>query len=212
MRTYGTFTSVQNGTKEVFTTTTANGTSNNQLGGQIVVTVMCAWSDRMTYTPALNSAYPDDASFLATNIERNQKPGGLCEIVTTYTAAATSVPDTTYTEQSSQIEVDIREHPNFSDWSDDWDDENERFKLSSDKAGIKSYIKGSTTVTVTSYYTSKPSTDRDNIGKRQTPGGDYGSADNWLLVGCNRSKQGTLWVMQKTYLYSAKPWSEDIYG
>ena len=145
-------------------------------------------------------------------MERNQKPGGLCEIVTTYTSPATTLPETTYAEQSSQIEVDIREHPNFSDWADDWDDDNERFKLSSDKAGIKSYIKGTTTVAVTSYYNSMPSDDRANIGKIQNPGGSYSGANKWLLVGANRSKQGPIWVMQKTYLYSAKDWNSDIYS
>jgi len=212
MNTYGTLTSVTNNTKEVFSTTTNNGTSNSTLSAVFTVTVTCDWEDRTSYTPALNSAYPSDSAFIATTVERNQKSAGLCEIVTTYTSPATTLPDTTYAEQSSQVEVDIREHPNFSDWADDWDDDNERFVLSSDKAGIKSYIKGTTTVTVTTYYNSKPSSDRNNIGKIQNPGSDYSGTNNWLLVGCNRSKQGPIWVMAKTYLYSAKAWNTDIYS
>jgi hypothetical protein len=212
MTSYGTLTSVTNNTKEVFSTTTGNGTSNSTLSGVFTVTITCDWTDRGTYTSALNSAYPSDSAFIATTVERTQKPGGLCEIVTTYTSPATTLPDTTYAEQSSQVEVDIREHPNFSDWADDWDDENERFNLTSTKAGIKSYIKGTTTVTVTSYYNSMPSDDRANIGKIQTPGGSYSGTNSWLLVGANRSKQGPIWVMSKTYLYSAKDWDTDIYS
>jgi len=212
LHTYGSLSSVTNNTKEVFTTTTGNGTSNSTLSGQVVVTITCNYADRASYTPALNSFYPDDSTFIATSVERNRKPGGLCEIVTTYTAPATELPDTTYTEQSSQIEVDIREHPNFSDWADDWDDDNERFKLSSSKAGIKSYIKGTTTVTVRSYYNSKPSSNRSDIGKIQNPGSDYSGSSNWLMIGSNRSKQGPIWVKENVYLYSAKAWDSDIYS
>ena len=71
--THGTLTSVTNNTKEVFSTTTANGTSNSTLSGQIVVTITCDWADKSSYAPALNSAYPSDSLYLATTVEINQK-------------------------------------------------------------------------------------------------------------------------------------------
>lgn len=209
---HGTLTSVTNQTKEVFATQTTNGSSSNTLSGTVTKTITCNWSERTTYTPALNSAYPDDSTFTASAIERTQKTGGLCEIVITYTAPATSLPATAYIEQTSTMEVDIREHPNFSDWASDWDSENNEFLPSSTKYGIKSYIKGTTTVTVRSFYTSKPSSDRGNIGTIQNPGGDYTGTNKWLLTGSNRSQQGPLWVKENTFLYSAKDWNEDIYG
>lgn len=212
MQTHGTLTSQLNNTKIVYSTTTTNGTSNVTLAGQIVTKVTCDYSDYATYAPALNSTYPTDSTFLATTVEINQLNAQLAEIVTTYTSTATAIPATTYNEQSSQVEVPIQEHPNFSDWAADWDDANQRFFPSSDKYGITSYIKGTTTVTVTSYFTSKPTDDRSNIGKIQSPGGDYSETNQWLLVGANRSKQGANWVMAKTYLYSATEWSSDIYG
>jgi len=212
MQTYGTLTSQLNNTKIVYSTTTTNGTSNTTLAGQIVTVQTCDWANITTYAPALNSAYPSDSTMLATTVEIQQMPGQLAQITTTYTSTATALPSTTYNEQSSQIEVPIQEHPNFGDWAADWDSDNQRFIDSSDKAGIASYIKGTTTVTVTSYYTSKPTDDRSSIGKIQSPGGDYSESNQWLLVGANRSKQGATWVMQKTYLYSATEWNSDIYS
>lgn len=212
MNTYGTLTSQISSIDEVISATTSNGTSSFVVSGQVVQVIVCDWSARASYTPTLYSAYPADSSYIATDIRRKIKPGGLCEITITYTAPATDIPATAYIEQSSQMEVDIREHPNFSDWADQWDQENERFLPSSSKSGIKSYIKGTTTVTVRSFYASKPSSDRANIGTIQNPGSDYSGTNNWLLVGSNRSQQGPLWIKENIYLYSAKAWDEDIYG
>lgn len=207
MHTYGPISLIKNGT-----TIQKSVTGNNNGAGVIKVTHTCEWEDIDSHTPALNSALSGNPSYLLTDVTQEQIPGNLGKLTLTYTATSEELPATTYNEQSSQVEVPIQEHPDFSDWSSDWDEEAQAFKPSSDKYGITSYIKGSTTVTVTDYFNTKPASEKDSIGKTEAPGGDYGAAAKWLLIAANRSKQGKWWVMQKTYLYSANDWNSDIYG
>jgi len=205
---HGTLTVVTNDVREQFT---ADPTNTNQ-GGGIIVTRTCDWDDRDSNTPSLLSAYAGGSPYLLVNVDRRKLPNNLAQIVLTYNATVNAVPDSSYVEQSNQIEVDIREHPHFNDWADDWDNEAEAFVPGSSKYGIKSYIKGSTTVTRTDYFNSKPASAKGDIGKLESPGTGYGSSANWLLVGANRAKQGNFWVMQKTYLYSAVAYNSDIYS
>jgi hypothetical protein len=212
MKSYGTITEQKQPLKIEFSSSTANGASSVNTAGTITVTKTCDWASRASYTPALQSAYPTDSLYLLISAAQEQLPAGLCKITLTYQATSTATPDTTYVEQSSQENVSIQEHPDFEDWAADWDEENQRFKSGTSKYGITSYVKGTTTVTKTAYSTSKPSSERDSIGKLESPGGSYGSSANWLLIGANRSKQGAFWIMQKTYLYSAVAYNSDIYS
>ena len=111
------------------------------------VEIVCNWSDRATNTPALYSAWSGDTAYLLTNATQETMPAALCKVTLTYTASATSTPPTTYSEQTSQVEVPIQQHPNFADWADDWDSVAEAFKPGSSKFGISTFIKGTSTVT-----------------------------------------------------------------
>lgn len=181
-------------------------------GYTITIVKTCEWAARDTYTPAIGAAHPTATAYTLKNAKQEQQPGGFAKITLSYVAANDSLPETTVTEQTSQMEVDIQQHPDFAEWEDDWDAENQRFLASSDKAGISSYIVGSTTVTVTTYYSSKPSAPYEDVGKTDSPGGDYGSANNWLVIGATRQKVGNYWAVEKTYLYSAKAWNTDVYS
>ena len=209
---YGTLTSLTNNTKITITSQTQNGTSSVNTGGIEVVTIMCDWTERATYVPAPLSPLSSGSPFLLTNAEIEQLPASLCRITLTYSASAQSLPSTTYSEQSSQVEEPIQTHPDFADWADEWDSTNQQFLPSSSKYGITSYIKGSITVTVAVYSSSKPSFGGSNVGTLASPGSDYGSADNWLIIGSNRSLQGSWWVTTTQYLYSPQAYDSDIYS
>ena len=213
---YGTLTSVTNSNKITVTSQTQNGASSVNTGAIQVVTLTCQWADRATYVPNPFTPLSSGSPFLLTNADLEELPGGLCKITLTYTASAQSLPATTYTEQSSQVEEPIQTHPDFADWADEWDSTanggNGAFLPSSDKRGITSFIKGSITVTVTTYSDSKPSFSGSTVGTLASPGSDYGSADNWLIIGSNRSLQGYFWVTTTQYLYSPQAYNSDIYS
>lgn len=207
MNEYGTLTVQKNGQVEQSTISS----NFQQIAGTITVVQTCDWADRYTYVPTLSSANPDNAAYLLTNYTIEEITGNLAKINLIYTAQAETLPATTAVEQSSQVEVDIREHPSFSDWSAEWDSTNQQFLPTSTKYGITSYIRGTTTVTITEYFWSKPSSNRGNIGKTQSPGGDFGDGTNWLVIGSTRQLQNNLWTRVTTYLYSATAWNADIY-
>lgn len=207
MDTYGSLTSVTNSTRIDRVANTPHVTN-----GVITQTITCSWDDKDTHTPSLNSEHPENSNYTLQAATQERIPGDLCKITLTYATDFDELPDTTVVEQSSQEQVDIREHPNFGDWSAEWDAEAEAFLPSSSKYGISSYIKGTTTVTVTEYFASKPASRRNDIGTLDSPSVDYGSAENWLIIASTRQQQGTFWTRQTTYLWSAKPWNADIYG
>jgi len=160
-----------------------------------------AWTDGTGDLPASGTAI---GTMRLASATKKRLDGNIGEITETYTEqgggyVGAGVPETTWSENSSQMEVDIKLHPNYDEaWEED-------------KAGVDSYIVGTTTVTKSEYFTSKPSSDRSSLGTRRSPGGDYGSSANWLLIGSNRTKQGEYWVRSNTYLYSELPWDNDIY-
>lgn len=201
METYGTLTEIVN----------QNVYDRTEAGFTITITKTCAWADRDTYTPAIGTAHPTATAYTLSTAKQEQQKGGLCQITLTYFAANDSLPAKTAVEQTSQIEVPIQEHPDFASWAADWDSENQRFLASSDKAGITSYIKGSTTVTVTEYFSSKPASPFEDVGTLDSPGADYGSADNWLVIGATRQKVGNYWTVERVHLYSAVPYNPDVY-
>ena len=185
--------------------------NNTNVSGAITVTITCDYAAKDTNTPSLNSVYAAGSNYLLTNVEQERIAGDLARITLTYTAAYDSLPATTVVEQTAQMEVDIREHPHFNDWSDEWDSVAGEFKPSSSKYGIKSYIAGCTTVIKTEYFSSIPSSGHDSVGKLASPATGYGSSDNWLVIGCTRQQQNNFWTKQTTYLYSAKAYDSDIY-
>jgi len=117
---YGTLTSLQNNTKITITSQTQNGTSSVITGGIEVVTIICDWTAKDTYVPAPLSPLTSGSPFLLTNAEIEQLPASLCKITLTYSASAQSLPTTTYSEQSSQVEEPIQTHPSFSDWAEEF--------------------------------------------------------------------------------------------
>ena len=176
----------------------------------------CDVADKDDFTPALGSTVSEGGkTYGLSRATQETLPGGLAKIVLTYTASAFdsgSLPADSYSESTSQLEVDIREHPSFDDWSGDWDDEKGEFKAGTEKYGIRSYIKGTTQVVKTEYFSSKPSSPYANVGKLDSPGSDYGSGDHWLVIGATRQKLGDIWTRETTYLYSAKEWDDQIYS
>lgn len=123
------------------------------------------------------------------------------------------VPSTTYDEQTSYVELDIRQHPDFTTLkATGWDEEKGEFLPTSEHYGITSYIVGSTQVTVTSYHRSQPSSSYTLVGTKAAPGGGFGGTNNWLVIGTSRRKVGeNLYAKEIVYLYSAKGWSSAIY-
>lgn len=178
--------------------------------------ITCDWGDKGTVTPSIGTAHASPyASYKLQRAVQEQLPGDLCKVTLVYQTPDTGedgVPATTYTENSSVMEEPIQAHPDFDDWSADWDDEAGAFKPGTSKYGTTSYLVGTTTVTVTSYYTSKPAAPYGDIGSLETPGGGYGGTDKWLVVGANRGKSGAYWTVSKEYQYSAKGWDTDIYS
>ena len=165
-------------------------------------TITCLWTDRLTNTPNINSLYPTNNHFYLQQAEHVELDAGLCEITLTWATDFDVFPADTAVEQSSQQEVPIQEHPNFSDWSSDWDASNNQFLSTSTKYGISSYLKGTTTVTVTEYFYSQPNTKMADIGCTEMPMGTWpGSAQNWLIIASTRQQQNQNWTRQTTYLY-----------
>ncbi len=160
-------------------------------------------------------------SEIVTTVENETYGAGLTkQTITTETRSLVDsesgleqVPATTYDEQTSYVELDIRQHPNFSTLkATGWDDEKGEFLPTSPHYGVTSYIVGSTQVTVTSYHRSQPSSSYTMVGSRSAPGGGFGGANNWLVIGTSRRKVGeNLYAKEIVYLYSAKGWSTAIY-
>lgn len=169
-----------------------------------------------------NTSIGDDIdSEIVTTVENESYGAGLTkQTVTTETRSLVDsttgveqVPATTYDEQTSYVELDIRQHPNFSSLkATGWDEEKGEFLPTSPHYGVTSYIVGSTQVTVTSYHRSQPSSSYTLVGTKAAPGGGFGGANNWLVVGTSRRKVGeNLYAKEIVYLYSAKGWDNAIY-
>ena len=124
-------------TKETFVST-----NSFVANGSFTQTITCLWTDRTTTAPAINSLYPANQHYYLQQIENVELDAGLCEITLTWVTDFDVLPPATAVEQSSQQEVPIQEHPNFSDWSSDWDAANNQFISTSTKYGISSYLKG----------------------------------------------------------------------
>ena len=152
---------------------------------------------------AVPAATVDPGTYGITECYNEPLGGGFVKQRVTYTAAnyTTSAPATTYSSQGSQIDVPIEQHPSYNpSWADS-------------KKGVEAYSTGSTTVTKTQYFLSRPSDPYTSIGTLATPGGPYGSAGHWLIVGTAVSKISEgLYALATQYLYSSKPWDTDIYS
>jgi len=195
------------------TANTSNGTSSTLTGFTVEVVFISDSSAADSLIPSLGSSYGSPYSnALLTESEKEPYKVGLTRITLIYTAQSDSTPPTSYSESSSQISAPIQEHPNFLDFADKWDDENQRWLASSGKT-ILSYIRGSTQIVRREYFSSMPSSDRGNIGYIENPGGPYtGDSDKFILVGSNISLQGSFWVKENTYLYSQDGWDSDFYS
>lgn len=194
MNIYGTFTTVRTSLKTELTI-------NSQLvtSGVITESWQCATSDLATHVPAVNTTYPTNANYILTNASVRNLTAALSEYTLTYATNFDSLPSTTVIEQSSREDIPIKDNPHYDDsWA-------------TSKAGVDHYIGGTTTVTVTEYFDSQPSSNRAHIGKIQSPGGGYSEENGWLVIGTNRQQQGIFWMRVTTYLFSAIGWDTDIY-
>ena len=192
-------------------------TNNVEFNGVAEIIVTCDWNDRGTLIPVINSVHPTLTGYWLTAINAEELPGSICRATLTYTAQYQTLPATTYVEQTSTQQVDIRLHPNFSDWVSYWDATNEEFPQGTiisgqNFGGVKDFIVGSTTITMTEYFESMPASNHGHIGKLQCPNEAYGTAANWLIVGSTRQQQGYFWIRETVFEFSAIGWNTQIYS
>lgn len=166
-------------------------------------------------TPSLGSTISDGGkTYFLTESGDETLPGSLSKITLVYSAQGTEddeLPATSYNESVSTMEVDIKLHPDFSDWEDDFDSEKEAFKPGTPKYGITSYLVRTRTVTKSEYFSGDPGGDEADGCTIESPGGGFGGSGKWLNLGSSRSKQGDIWIRETTYLYSGKGWDSEIY-
>jgi len=194
------------------TANTSNGTSNVLTGFTLVKVLIDISSNALADVPALGTSYGSPyANALLTDATVEDLKTGLSKVTLTYTAQSNSTPPTTFAETSSQTEAPITENANFSTFAQYWDYGNNTWYSYSPKK-ILNYIAGSSQITKTEYFTSMPSSDRDNIGTIQAPGGPYSGDNNFLLVGSNLRLQGFFWVKESIFLYSPAGWDTDFYN
>lgn len=187
-------------------------------GDQKIEEIYCTWASRTSNTPLIGTT---SNGYKLVSAVQEQGDNETCKLTLTWEkpndtefGEENPIPSTTYDEQTSYTELDIRQHPQFeSIFSADWDDENNQFTSSSSLYGVTSYIVGSTVVTKTEYFGSQPSSVYASVGTLDTPGGGYGGAGKWLIIGSSRRKVGdNLYARETQYLYSAKSWNTDIYS
>ena len=195
--------------------------NNVEFNGTATIIKTCDWAERSTLLPTLNSAHPTlGASYILTDTDVEELPGGICKATLTYTCQYNSIPSTSYIEQTSQEKIKIQFHPDFNTWITSnpgvWDPVAEAFTNPGLVSGVSMYgvedfVVGNTTVTMTEYFSSMPSSNHTNIGMLQVPESSYGTSANWLIIGSTRQQQGYYWVRETTFLYSAVPYNTNIY-
>jgi hypothetical protein len=190
-------------------------------GNQYIEEIYCNWSSRNSNTPLIGTTNGEGYKLISA--QQEQGDNATAKITLTWEKAdgttfaegtSNPIPATTYDEQTSYTELDIRQHPQFeSTLSDDWDEDNNQFNSSSQWYGVTSYIVGSTVVTKTEYFGSQPPSNYQMVGKLDTPGGGYTGANKWLVIGSGRRKIGdNLYARETQYLYSDKGWDTTIYS
>jgi hypothetical protein len=188
-------------------------------GDQWSQEIFCNWANRNSNTPQIGST---NSGYILVSAVQEQGDNETCKITltwekpndTTFDPETNPIPGTTFDEQTSYTELDIRQHPLFeSTLSEDWDEENNQFNSSSSFYGVTSYIVGSTVVTKTEYSGSLPASNYLMVGKLETPGGGYSGGNKWLVIGSSRRKIGdNLYARETQYLYSDKGWDTTIYS
>jgi hypothetical protein len=169
--------------------------------------------------PSLNVGDSIDSEVITTLENETYGLGMTKQTITTETRSLLDgegveiVPDTEFSEQTSYVELDIRQHPSFATLkASGWDDEKGEFLPTSQYYGVSGYIVGSTQVTKTSFHRSQPSSDYGLVGSLGAPGGGFGGTNNWLIIGSSRRKVGeNLYAKELVYLYSARGWDTTIY-
>jgi len=117
---------------------------------------------------------------------------------------------TTYSESAAAAVVPITQHPDFETLSGTHGYD-PTIGLLGDRFGINIWYKPSVQVTKREFSTSNLTSRFEDIGTLETPGGGYGGANKWLVVGTTRSKAPDGNTRETTYLHSAEPWPTDIY-
>ncbi len=178
------------------------------------VILFTSWDSYAASVPAIGTVDPDNSNFFLVkfSVERQNAEAKITLTYGTLTDSGGGLPATAYVETSSTMEKSIKTHPSFASWSADWDPETEAFKPGTSKYGIETYFVGTTQVTRTDYYSTQPSSDKADIGTRQSPGAGYGSSADWLLVASNRRKDGYFYAKENTYLYDVEGWNTDVYS
>ena len=175
------------------------------------VELKCDAEDTLEFIPAIGDI--DDEGYYFIGAITESQPAGILYVTLNYELTFTSVPATTYTEKSSAVELDIRQHPLFaSTLSTYWDNERAEFKPDSPYYGITSYVVGSTSVVKTEYFADKPSAAYASIGTLSVPGGGYTGDGKWMIVGSTRGRNNGFWTVETEYVYSAKGYNTTIYS
>lgn len=186
-------------------------------GNQKIEEIVSTWANREAVTPKIGT---ESGGYTLTNAIQEQQDAETCKITLTWentiadTEEGEDVPSDTYDEDTSYVELDIRQHPKWeSDFQSHWDDDQGEFRSTSPYYGITSYIVGTTVVTKTQYFASQPASLYESVGTLSTPGGGFTGTNKWLIIGTSRRKVGDqLFVRETRYLYSAKEYNTTIYS
>jgi hypothetical protein len=188
-------------------------TTVDALQGKSTIVVETVYDAASVPVKALQTAYN---GHLLVTYSNEPFGAGMTKQTCQYEASSAingQIPATSYEEQASTIDLDIRQHPDFeTKMKSYWDEEKGEFKPNNKFTGVTSYRVGTMEVAKTIYGTGMPSSDFSLLGKCQSPGGAYSGSRNWLVVSTQRAKVGEgLYSKTTTYLYSALEWDSDIY-
>jgi hypothetical protein len=191
-------------------------TNNVEFNGTAVILITCDWNDRSTLVPTINSPHPTLTGYWLTTVDAEEMPGSICKATLTYTAQYNSLPATTFIEESSSYRESITQHPSFSSWASQYNQELGMFPPGTiisgqNFGGVSDYIVGTTTVTMTEYFDSMPDSNHTLIGQLEVPNEAYGEATNWMITGSTRQQQGYFWIRVTVFQYSAIGWNTQIY-
>lgn len=155
---------------------------------------------------------------LVTATARQIEGSPLCDVLLNYVQDEPSpnqlTPPDDVSENGSVLTVDIRKHPNFSDFRIHWDNDKQEFKATAPAylQGVTNFIVGTSTVTVTKFSLTEPADVQGTLGKIADPGHGYGSSGNWLVITGYKVKRGAFWARTLVYQYSSLPVPPEIYS
>lgn len=200
-------------------------TTGNRNCERTVRILYARWRDVI---PSIGASFPgdDDVKFDRATVQQLEANGKMCDVTLYYkqTDNSTSTdspnqsaPPTVYDESNSSVEVPIQQADQWStkaNLSQYWDEASQRLNNSAPAGlqGASSFIRGSFQVVRKEYSGSKFPPVKDIVGKRKTPGSDYGDAKYWLVMSGRRGREGRWFTRELLFQYSASEWPTSVYA